>query len=208
MFTTFLLLTLSRRQLISRSVALTMSSLPRITNADESIYFYSSVTPETCLQLRQALGQFETQTIASSSYYNADVRPAQVCVHSPGGSLLSGLYMYDYIKSMKIPVHTHVEGLVASAATLLTVGGKHRTMSRHSMMLFHQASLPIREDLLPYSELRDNTVNLHKCMDALIDIYSETSKLDKDSVKQLLGNEQFLTAQECMQCGFIDEITG
>lgn len=81
-------------------------------------------------------------------------------------------------------------------------------MSRHSMMLSHQASLPIREDLLPYSELRDNTVNLHKCMDALIDIYSETSKLDKDSVKQLLGNEQFLTAQECMQCGFIDEITG
>jgi hypothetical protein len=129
------------------------------------------------------------------------------CVYIVRGDRYCRGYMYDYIKSMKIPVHTHVEGLVASAATLLTVGGKHRTMSRHSMMLFHQASLPVREDLLPYSELRDNTVNLHKCMDALIDIYSETSKLDKDSVKQLLGNEQFLTAQECMQCGFIDEIT-
>ena len=65
--------------------------------------------------------------------------------------------MYDLIKRIKSPVHTHVEGLAASAATLLSIAGDHRTMTKNSMMLIHQPSLTIQSQL-KFEDTRDQYV--------------------------------------------------
>ena len=59
----------------------------------------------------------------------------------------------DFIKNSKIPVHTVVEGRVASAASMMSVVGKRRYMSRHSRILIHQLTGGFWGKM---SELEDN----------------------------------------------------
>ena len=64
----------------------------------------------------------------------------KIFINSGGGSVVSGISSMDTILRTKVPVHTYVDGLAASAATFLSVVGNYRFMSRNSYMLIHQLS--------------------------------------------------------------------
>lgn len=183
-----------------------LPSNPAMSITGSSLYFYADVTTESCLQLAKDLKEMDARITAVCDQVQGQRRPAiNVHVHSSGGSLLNGLYLFDLVRSLQTPVHTHVEGLAASAATLLTVAGDQRSMSKHSMMLVHQPSQTVSGDW-NYVDFRDQHANMQRCVDAMVDIYVERTKLEKKDVLQMLGNEQFLSAQECLEYGFVDEI--
>ena len=197
---------IGRRVLATACVSSIMFSSKPSMSSSSDIYFYSDVDSDSCLELSKSLQMMDTKM--STLYQQLDAQkklPIDIHIHSSGGSLTSGLYMYDLIKRIKSPVHTHVEGLAASAATLLSIAGDHRTMTKNSMMLIHQPSLTIQSQL-KFEDTRDQYVNMKKYMDVMIDIYLEETKLDKDDLLNLIKNEQMMTSSECMQYGFIDEI--
>lgn len=176
------------------------------------IKFVADVTRETCLELQTAVEERVAQRASILHHLehaiaaDVDVPPLPIHLHvsSNGGSLLSALHVYDVLRGVP-NLHTHVEGLVASAATLFTVVGSHRTMTRHSMMLVHQPSTHVDGDW-KYTDLRDEHVNMQKCTQALLHVYNETTTMDYSDLVTLLQNEQMLTATECLEYGFIDEI--
>ena len=169
------------------------------------VSFYEDVTRESCQKLMKSLNAQHAARGKVMQFCECPTPPAiHMHVSSNGGSLHAGLVAYDYLNTLD-NVHTHVEGLVASAATLLTVGGSHRTMTKHSMMLIHQPYIYV-EGEWRVTDARDQLINMNKCVEALINIYNETSSLDVDDLRVLISNEQMLTARECLEYGFIDEI--
>lgn len=169
------------------------------------VSFYEDVTRDSCQKLMKSLSAQHAARGKVMLFSECPTPPAiNVHVSSNGGSLHAGLVAYDYIQTLD-NVHTRVEGLVASAATLLTVGGSHRTMTRHSMMLVHQPSIHVEREWR-VTDTRDQLVNMNKCVEALVGIYNETTSLDADDLRVLISNEQMLTARECLDYGFIDEI--
>ena len=169
------------------------------------VRFCADVSRETCLQLEQAIQARDEERATWLQHVEGATLPAiHLHVSSNGGSLLSALYAYDRLQ--RVPnVHTHVEGLAASAATLLTVGGAHRTITRHSMMLVHQPSVAVSGEWKG-TDVRDEFVNMQKCTKALLEIYNETTSLPYSDLVTLVQNEQFLTARECLDYGFVDDI--
>lgn len=177
------------------------------------IKFVADVTRESCLELQTAVEERVAQRTAIMRHLeqamDVDVLPPlpiHLHVSSNGGSLLSALHLYDVLRDVP-NLHTHVEGMVASAATLFTVVGSHRTMTRHSMMLVHQPSTHLDDrGSWKYTDLRDEHINLQKCTQALLHVYNETTTMDYSDLAALIQNEQMLTATECLEYGFIDEI--
>ena len=171
------------------------------------VTFRADVNEDTCSHLKAAIKERvreRTTLLAQLGAENVAVPPIHLHVTSRGGSLIAGLQAYDYLSTVD-GLHTHVDGIVASAATLLTVAGDRRYMTRHSMLLVHQPSLYLEDDMKA-TDLRDQTINMQKLVSNLLDIYNATTQLDIDSLTQMIQNEQILTSQEALQYGFVDEI--
>ena len=84
-----------------------------ITKGNE-IYYYEVIEKNTILELIRQLKDLEKLLI--NLKYTYDVEPViKLHIYSDGGDAFMGLSMYDFIKNLKIPVYTYIDGLIASA---------------------------------------------------------------------------------------------
>ena len=126
-------------------------------------------------------------------------------IQSYGGSAISALYMYDWIKTNNINLRTYIDGISASAASILSVSGKDRIMTTNSLMLIHQPSI-ILTDKVKYKDLKDDTYNLELILTSMIDIYKENSNMNEAQIKDLILNEEYLSSKMCLKYGLVDSI--
>ena len=138
-----------------------------------------------------------------------------VRVCSPGGSLSDGLAICALFRDHG-NVHVHIQGMTASAATVLAMGAKKISMSPESVMLVHNASYLIfeweqankeklSEKQAEYEEMKKNLATLDSVM---ADLYATRSGGDRDEMAALMKEERWLSAQECLALGLIDAIDG
>lgn len=145
--------------------------------------------------------------------FRRDVRSAlqrgaaelRVNIHSPGGSVFEALAIFNFLNSLAIHVETRVEGVAASAASLIAMAGRKRTMAESAYLMLHEPSLSIdgRAD-----DLRDAADFLEKIRDSMIAIYVNSSggKLSTEWAAELLDAETWLTASESIDMGLTDEV--
>jgi ATP-dependent Clp endopeptidase proteolytic subunit ClpP len=136
---------------------------------------------------------------------NFTPKPLYLHINSSGGDLLAGLTLYDFIVeySTHIPVHTIIEGLAASAATIISVAGVKRYITPSSYLLIHQLSTVFGGT---YSNIKDEKENCDKLMQKITEIYLGKSKLTKKKLEELLARDIYLSASESKKYGLVDEI--
>ena len=92
--------------------------------------------------------------IADTSWSKDDVTPRKVqddlnamnaakdvdiFINSPGGDVFAGLAIYNMIKRLNKPTTVHVDGLAASAASVIAMAGDKIIMPKNSVMMIHNA---------------------------------------------------------------------
>ena len=179
--------------------------MPRGIEVDENrIYFYCPVGDHEALELNRLLRRLDVEMKYLSSRLECKSIPIHLHVHSAGGSIFAGLSIADNIKSCATDVYTYVDGSVASAATLITMAGKKRFMSKNSFMLLHQPQLEWSGKL---DEFRDEIHNQDNLYEKLTTLYSENCRMDKEDLDELLKRELWLPATRCLELGLVDKIT-
>jgi ATP-dependent Clp protease, protease subunit len=132
-------------------------------------------------------------------------RDIQMYINSPGGSVYSGLGVYDTMQYITPDVSTICIGMAASmGAVLLTAGGNgKRTALKHSRIMMHQPSGAVGGQA---SDI-DITVNeIKKVKKNLYDILSfHTGKTPKQIEKDC-DRDYWLTAEEAKEYGLVDEV--
>lgn len=130
-----------------------------------------------------------------------------VKINSLGGDVNHALAIHDMLADHPAAVTTQVNGLCASAATIIAMAGTVRKMSKNALFLIHKCSANpgrVNEDRLLAELESQRTVN-----GRLLAIYNSVCGDNKD-VKSLLeannGNGKWLTAAETLDFGFITEI--
>ena len=112
-----------------------------VETSGNHIYFYSSVNRPKILKLNRSLVQLANALEARKiTYGTTEETPIRLHINSYGGSVFAGLAAVDYIKKSNVPVETIIDGCAASAATLMSVVGSHRSMHSNACMLVHQLS--------------------------------------------------------------------
>lgn len=171
----------------------------KIYSDGRDVYFYSEVNRDSALELTKEL------TKAYKVAKQNDL-PINLHIQSFGGHVYAGLSIVDMIYGIRksVPVYTYVEGVAASAGSLISVSGTARYMTPHSSMLIHPMRGGVGGTL---SDIKGYAQGMVYLESHIFEIYKERSKLSKKELRELLDAESWLTADMALEYGFIDHVT-
>lgn len=168
------------------------------------LYFYSDVTRDSIYALNRQIEELTKHLKIVQIQYDLPVPPEiELYISSEGGEVFSGLSAVDRILCNDIPINTHCEGIVASAATLISVVGKKRTISPNACMLVHQLSSGVWGT---YEQFKDEMANLELIMKILKNIYLKHTKFQESDLEEMLKHDLCLEPQGCVHYGLVDSI--
>jgi ATP-dependent Clp protease protease subunit len=132
-------------------------------------------------------------------------RPIDLYVNSPGGSVTDGMAVIDAMRGIAAPVRTVCVGLAASmAAWILAAGEKgSRRASPNAEVMLHQANGGVAG---PTADVQIHARRMLRWQERLISLMSEWTGQDVERVRQDLERDHFLTAEEAVAYGIVDEI--
>jgi ATP-dependent protease ClpP protease subunit len=174
-----------------------------LQDINNDIYFYSPITQRSCFELKNKINELDMKSTIMHVQYKIDPPPIHLHIQSNGGSLFHTLYIVDLIKNLNTPVYTYVDGFAASAATLISVVGKKRFITKNSLMLVHQLS---GSDSGKFDELEDQMTNMKVLMYAIKMIYLNNTNINPFQLNNLLKKDLWLNAEICLLYGLVDEI--
>jgi len=175
-----------------------------LTVVENHIYFYQEVTPKSIMELGIAIKTIEQQLINLATNLELEqISPIHLHLNSGGGCVFSGLAGAGHILNSQIPVFTYVEGSAASAATILSCVGAKRHITEHSFMLIHQISTGVWGT---YENLKDEKESMDSLMEMINGIYLKHTNLKKKNLKELLKRDLWITPQQCLELGLVDEV--
>jgi ATP-dependent Clp endopeptidase proteolytic subunit ClpP len=141
------------------------------------------------------------ETIAELNTHR-DAKTVQVRINSVGGDAFGGVAMYNALQDHPGEVTCLIEGLAASAASLVAMAGK-TVMGKGTMMMIHSPSTFAMGNA---GELRKTADVLDKVQTALCDIYSAKTGKSVEDCSKMLDAETWMTADEAVEKGFADEV--
>ena len=174
---------------------------------DNHIYFYADVDTDRCLDLirriREVDNELRRQSASRMLPDDFPAIPIWLHIQSNGGEVFTGLNIADQLQKIESPIYSIVEGVSASAATLISLACSKRYILPSSFMLIHQVS---SHHWGKYSEFEDEKRLLDMLMDRLVKFYSSYTKMSPAKVKKLLERDSWFSAQECVELGLADDI--
>jgi len=130
-----------------------------------------------------------------------------VHINSNGGDCFTALAISNLIKAHKNFVTVAIEGICASAATLIACGGHKVIMAENALMMIHLPSVGLC-DFMTAPELEKVADSLDKVKNSIIEVYKSRTGLEIAELEKMVEAETWLTAQEAKDLNFIDEISG
>lgn len=167
------------------------------------VFFNDDITSESAFALNRELRQLELKLREVALNLSADAPPIYLHLTTNGGCIHSAFTVIDTIQSLKVPVHTVVEGFVASAGTLISLAGEKRYMTRNAYMLIHELRSGVWGKM---TSLEEEYTNLRKIMDHITRYYLERSRINKRSLEKILAKDLIWDVDECIEKGIVDEI--
>lgn len=134
-------------------------------------------------------------------------KPLKIILNSPGGSVIAGLALYDYIRQLSKSGH-HVTvvalGTAASMGGILLQAGDKRVVGEHAMVLIHEVSSGTTGKV---SAMEEDIRFSGRLWDKLAEILAKHSKLSVRQIKNRAKKvDWWLDANEAVKLGFADEI--
>lgn len=124
-----------------------------------------------------------------------------VYINSPGGHVTAGQEIYSLLRQDK-RTRIHIQGMACSSASIIAMAG-HSDMSPVAMLMVHNVSGGASGD---FHEMEKAQRELKSMNEALAGAYAEKTGMDMQKLLQLMDRETWLTANQCVELGFVDEI--
>lgn len=160
--------------------------------------FYSGVDAESVPACMAELGQWSRRDPGS---------PITVIFNSPGGSVLDGLALFDYLRRLRSTGHfvtTMALGRAASMGAVLLQAGDHRVVGENAFLLIHEVS---NHTTGKVSEMEDGVEFTRRLQKRLLAILAGRSSLTEQQIaRRWTRNEWWLDAPEAVALGLADEV--
>lgn len=154
--------------------------------------------------------------IASESWFNDDITPAMfkeelfsgsgpITLHisSPGGDCVAASQIYTMLMDYPGDVTVQIDGLAASAASVIAMAGTRVCMSPTSVMMIHN---PFTSAMGDSEEMRKAIQLLDEVKESIINAYQIKTGLSRAKLSHLMDSETWMNAVKAKELGFCDEI--
>lgn len=123
-------------------------------------------------------------------------------INSPGGEVVSGLAVYDYIRLMKAPVRTVCIGTAASMGAMLFLVGDKREMLPHTRLMIHDPAYGGGDmaGKKPH-ELQQYVDNLRQIQEIIVEIISDKTGKPQEEIFEKTKEDTYFNVSEAMEYG-------
>lgn len=128
-----------------------------------------------------------------------------VRINSPGGDAFEGIAIGNVLKATGKPINVCVDGIAASAASIIAMCGTTITMASNAMMMIHKASS------FAYGNADDflaTSTALAKIDGSLAQTYVDRTGKTSDDILAMMAAETWMSAADCLRDGFCTAIEG
>lgn len=130
--------------------------------------------------------------------------PIKIYIDSWGGSVIDAFEIIDAIKTSKTPVYTYVTGAAYSCGLFVTISGKKRYAYPHSSFLMHEGS--IGSDVQDAHKFKKYAEFYNVQLEQLKQFVLENTHITEEEYDQINKDDNWYTAAEALEKGFIDEV--
>ena len=154
--------------------------------------------------------------IAEESWFSDDVTPAMfkeelfsgdgpiiLHINSPGGDCIAASQIYTMLMDYPHDVTVQIDGMAASAASVIAMAGTKVCMSPTSMMMIHN---PFTMAMGDTEEMRKAIQLLDEVKESIINAYQIKTGLSRDELSKLMDGETWMNALKAKELGFCDEV--
>ena len=154
--------------------------------------------------------------IAESSWFDDDVTPAAfkadllagsgpitIWINSPGGDCVAAAQIYNMLMEYPGDVTVKIDGIAASAASVIAMAGTRVLMSPVSTMMIHN---PLTVAIGDSEEMRKAIQMLDEYKESIINAYEIKTGLSRAKLSHLMDAETWMNANKALELGFCDEI--
>ena len=154
--------------------------------------------------------------IAEESWFDDEVTPAAfkaeltsgsgpitVWINSPGGDCVAAAQIYNMLMDYPADVTVRIDGIAASAASVIAMAGTKVQMSPVSVMMIHN---PLTVAMGDSDEMRRAIQLLDEVKESIINAYEIKTGLSRTRLSHLMDGETWMNAKKALELGFCDEI--
>lgn len=165
---------------------------------NREIFLVDAVSAETSNELIKQLMLLESED---------DTKEITLYINSPGGDVISGLAVYDYLTLMKSPIRTICIGSAASMGAILFLAGEKRQMLPHSEIMIHDPSYRHADmgGQKPH-EIQHRLDSLNETREMLAQIISDRTGKTLDEVYKVTAEDSYYKAKAAIEFGLATEI--
>lgn len=128
-----------------------------------------------------------------------------VKLNSCGGDLYTGIAIHNALKALSGDVNVIVEGIAASAASVIMCAGNTVTVYPGSLIMIHGVSVMLW-DSLNIQDMKQLIKGMDASERAVAEIYDEKTGLGVDSLRSMMTKETWMTGREALDKGFADTL--
>jgi ATP-dependent Clp protease protease subunit len=132
-----------------------------------------------------------------------DIDELKVFINSPGGDVFAGQAIYSILNRLSYPVNVYIDGLAASAASIIAMVGDTIRMPKNAMLMIHN---PWTWGVGYAADFRKLADDLDKIRESIIPVYQDQTSLESEEIASMMDDETWMTADEALEKGFIHEI--
>jgi ATP-dependent Clp protease protease subunit len=154
--------------------------------ADEAWGFGDEVTPQA----------FKSELLSGAGNIT-------VWINSPGGDVFAAAQIYTMLKEYPGKVTVKIDGMAASAASVIAMAGDEILMSPVSYMLIHNpATIAIGDG----AEMLRTKAMLDEIKEGIVNAYEAKTKMTRVQISQLMDAESCFNAKKAVELGFADGV--
>ena len=155
-------------------------------------------------------------TIAEESWFDDDITPQMfkeelmsgdgditVWINSPGGDCVAAAQIYTMLMDYKHNVTVKIDGIAASAASVIAMAGNKVLMSPVSMMMIHNPATMAFGD---HNEMQKAIDMLGEVKESIINAYEIKTSLAREKISNLMESETWMNANKAIELGFADGV--
>lgn len=134
---------------------------------------------------------------------NAESGDITVWINSPGGDVFAAAQIYNMLRDYKGHVTVKIDGLAASAASVIAVAGDTVLVSPVAMMMIHN---PATMAMGNAKDMEAAIAMLNEVKESILNAYVDKTGLSRNKLSKMMDDETWFNAKKAVELGFADKV--
>lgn len=155
-------------------------------------------------------------TIAEESWFDDDITPRMfkeelfsgsgpvtIWLNSPGGDCIAASQIYSMLMDYRDPVTVKIDGIAASAASVIAMAGTKVLMAPTSLMMIHNPATAAFGD---HADMEKAIEMLNEVKESIINAYEIRTGLSHAQLSHMMDDTTWMNAKKAIELGFADDV--